>query len=161
LRPSDEPGAFDSMRVDDTCMIFRNGQYWMYYKGRQMNHTPGETRMGLAVARFPTGPYIKHPENPVLDSGHEVCVWPHGSGVGCMVCNVGPQGNTLQYSEDGVHFRKITDTVPPSAPGPFRSDRFTDGPGPGISWGISMQANAARRPYLVRFDCDLRTKSET
>jgi len=160
LRTSDDPGQFDSMRVDDTCLIAREGAYWMYYKGRQMAHTPGETKMGLAIAQSPAGPYVKHPKNPVLDSGHEVCVWPHGSGVGCMVCNVGPQGNTLQYSDDGIHFRKVLDAKPPQAPGPFRQDSFTEGRGPGITWGISMQACASRWPYLVRFDCDL-TSEET
>ena len=154
LRPSDDPTLFDSMRVDDTCLIARGGAFWMYYKGRQMNHTPGETKMGLAVAQVPTGPYIKHQDNPVIDSGHEVCVWPHGNGVGCMVCHVGPQGNTIQHSDDGLHFRKEWDAVPPSAPGPFRSDRFVDGVGPGVTWGISMKNHVAW-PYLVRFDCDL------
>jgi len=154
LRPSDDPEAFDSMRVDDTCLIMRNGAYWMYYKGRQMNRTPRETKMGLAIAQTPTGPYVKHPKNPVLDSGHEVCVWPHGRGVGCLVCNVGPQGNTLQYSDDGVRFRKITEAVPPKAPGPFRADRFAGGAGPGIAWGVSMALHSSW-PYLVRFDCDL------
>ncbi len=155
LRPSDNPEIFDSMRVDDTCLIVRDGKYWMYYKGRQMNRKPNQTRMGLAIASEPTGPYIKHSENPVLDSGHEVCVWPHGNGVGCLVSKVGPQGNTLQYSDGGVHFQKIADTSPPSAPGPFRADNFVDGAGPGVTWGISM-AHHHSWPYLVRFDCDLR-----
>lgn len=155
LRPSNNPDRFDSMRIDDTCLIVRGGMYWMYYKGRQMNRTPRETKMGLAIAQSPTGPYRKHPESPVLDSGHEVCVWPHGGGVGCMVCKVGPQGNTLQYSGDGVHFQRIGDAVPPPAPGPFRADQFMDGKGPGITWGIAMRTHP-KWPYLVRFDCDLR-----
>jgi predicted GH43/DUF377 family glycosyl hydrolase len=154
LCPSNDPEDFDSMRVDDTCIVVREGQYWMYYKGRQRNHTPAETKMGLAIAKAPIGPYVKNGKNPVLDSGHEVCVWPHGGGVGCMVCNVGPQGNTLQYSDDGVHFQRITDAVPPKAPGPFRADKFMNGNGPGITWGISMK-NHPRWPYLVRFDCEL------
>jgi hypothetical protein len=120
-----------------------------------MNHSPGETKMGVAIAEAPTGPYVKHRENPVLDGGHEVCVWPHGNGIGCMLCNVGPQGNTLQYSDDGVHFRKIADTVPPHAPGPFRADNFVGGSGPGLTWGVSMEHHP-RWPYLVRFECDLR-----
>lgn len=154
LTPSDDPGRFDSMRVDDPCLIVRGGKYWMYYKGRQLNHTPGETKMGLAIASSPAGPYFKHRDNPVLDSGHEVCVWPHGQGVGCLVSNVGPQGATLQYSDDGIHFQRITDAVPPKAPGPFRADQFRDGNGPGITWGVSMKHHP-RWPYLVRFDCDL------
>lgn len=153
LRPSDDPNDFDSMRVDDACVIKRAGGYWMYYKGRQAGRTPGETKMGLAIASAPTGPYVKHRGNPVLDSGHEVCVWPHGPGVGCLVCDVGPQGNSLQYSEDGLRFEKVADAVPPKAPGPFRADRFTEGPGPGITWGVSMVQDDW--PYLVRFDCDL------
>jgi beta-xylosidase len=155
LLPSDGPEIFDSMRVDDTCIIHRDGKYYMYYKGRQMNHTPRETKMGLAIADLPDGPFIKHPDNPVLNSGHEVCVWPHATGVGCMVCNVGPQGNSLQYSEDGIHFNKIRDTIPPKAPGPFREDMFEEGSAPGITWGIAMKDHPAW-PYLVRFDCDLR-----
>ena len=158
LRPSDDPAAFDSMRVDDTCFIVRGGEYRMYYKGRQMNRTPSETKMGLATAKSPTGPYMKHHENPVLDSGHEVCVWPHGEGVACLVCNVGPQGNSLQYSDDGIRFRRIADTVPPKAPGPFRTDRFLENRSPGITWGISMVTHPSW-PYLVRFDCDLTAKS--
>jgi len=155
LRPSDDPEAFDSMRVDDAYFVVRNGECWMYYKGRQLDRSPAETKMGLAIAQTPMGPYVKHPENPVLDSGHEVCVWPHGNGVGCLVCNVGPQGNSLQYGDDGIHFHRIADTVPPKAPGPFRADGFVDGPGPGVTWGISMEHHLGW-PYLVRFECDLR-----
>jgi len=155
LRPSDDPGAFDSHRVDDTCLIARRGQFWMYYKGRQMQRTPGQTRMGLALADVPEGPYVKHEGNPVLDSGHEVCVWPHGCGVGCLVAPTGPQGSTLQYSEDGLHFAPCAAVDPPRAPGPFRADAFVDGAGPGITWGL-CQDTATSRPYLRRFDADLR-----
>ncbi len=159
LTITEDPAQFDSMRVDDTCFIKRDSQYWMYYKGRQMNHSPAETKMGLAIADSPTGPYRKHPDNPVLDSGHEVCVWPHGSGVGAMVCNVGPQGNSLQYSDDGIHFQKITDCIPPKAPGPYREDQFEDGRGPGVRWGICM-SDDADWPYLLRFECDLTPPTE-
>jgi beta-xylosidase len=154
LRPSDDPDEFDSMRIDDTCIIVRGDEYWMYYKGRQLDHTPRETKMGVSIAREPTGPYEKHAGNPVLDSGHEVCVWPHGVGVGCLVSDVGPQGNSLQYSDDGVHFRKVADTVPPQAPGPFRADGFASESGPGVTWGICMKLDR-EWPYLARFDCRL------
>jgi beta-xylosidase len=160
LTCSDDPEAFDSLRVDDTCIIVRDGQYWMYYKGRTRGKSPGTTQMGLARAVNPLGPWIKYEGNPVLDSGHEVCVWPHGWGVGCLVCDTGPQGNTLQYSEDGIFFKKFADTVPPKAPGPYREDNFTEGYGPGISWGIAMKMDKAW-PYLVRFDCDLRSPEKS
>lgn len=160
LRPDDDPEKFDSMRVDDACLVVRDGKYWMYYKGRQMNRSPVETKMGLAIADVPTGPFTKHSDNPVLDSGHEVCVWPHGDGVGCLVCDVGSQGNTLQYSDNGIRFQKVADSVPPEAPGPFRSDKFVDGEGPGITWGLAMKSHHSW-PYLIRFDCDLRAGTDS
>jgi hypothetical protein len=51
------------------------------YKGRKLGLSPADTNMGFAIAGSPTGPYIKHPSNPVLASGHEVCVWPHREGI--------------------------------------------------------------------------------
>lgn len=156
LLPDTDSDRFDSLRVDDTCFLVRHGQYWMYYKGRRKGGSPAETQMGLAIADSPTGPFRRHTENPVLDSGHEVCVWPHGSGVAALVCNTGPQGNTLQYGEDGVHFQKVLSCEPPKAPGPFREDQFREGRGPGIHWGISMVADSTW-PYLVRFDTNLKS----
>jgi len=155
LRTSDDPDHFDSHRVDDSCLIARQGRYWLYYKGRQMQRTPGQTRMGLAISDTPEGPYTRCDQNPVLDSGHEVCVWPHGPGVGCLVAPTGPQGGTLQYSDDGVHFRRCAEVDPPSAPGPRRDDAFADGAGPGIAWGLCQELRG-QWPYLRRFDCDLR-----
>lgn len=32
LLASDDPNDFDSMRVDDACLIARDGECWMYYK---------------------------------------------------------------------------------------------------------------------------------
>jgi len=153
LVPSTDPSRFDSMRVDDTCLVVRDGQYWMYYKGRPCGLSATHTRMGLAIAPTPTGPYVKRPENALVDGGHEVCCWPHGSGVAALFCSVGPASNTLQYSEDGIHFHVVADCVPPSVPGPFRADHFQDGMGPGITWGISMKHSDW--PHLVRFDCNL------
>jgi predicted GH43/DUF377 family glycosyl hydrolase len=154
LTASDDPEDFDSLRVDDTCIVAMRNKYWMYYKGRQWDRSYRTTKMGLAVADSPLGPWQKHESNPVLNSGHEVCVWPHADGVGCLVSNTGPQANTLQYSLDGLHFQRIADTVPPKAPGPYREDNFVDGCGPGITWGLCM-ADHPEWPYLLRFDCDL------
>ena len=152
------PGAgdeFDSHRVDDGCMIVRDGRFWLYYKGRQTGRSPSETKMGLAVAPSPTGPYTKHPENPVLDSGHEVCVWPHREGVAALVAPTGPQGGTVQFSCDGIHFAKRATVVPPRAPGPFRTDAYRDTAfGTGITWGL-CQNTSNGWSFLERFDCDL------
>lgn len=159
LRPGNT-AVFDSHRVDDACMIVREGRCWMYYKGRELGLSPGETKMGLAIADRPMGPYVKHSGNPVLGSGHEVCVWPHREGVAALIAPVGPQGRTVQYSADGIHFERKAEVTPPSAPGPYRADRFADSSnGPGITWGLCQ--NCTRDwPFLVRFDGDLRAGTD-
>lgn len=144
-------GAFDSHRVDDACVVARGGAYWLYFKGRERGRTPGETKMGLAVAASPTGPYVKSTHNPVLDSGHEVCVWPSGGGVAALVMAVGPQGRTVQYADDGVHFNKVADIQPPSAPGPLRGDGYVPGRSLDLTWGL-CQVHKHDRPHLMRFD---------
>ncbi len=158
LRCSDAPTAFDSLRVDDTCFVVREGRYWMYYKGRQWNRPPRETKMGLAIAERPEGPYVKHEGNPVLDSGHEVCVWPHRGGVAALISDVGPQGRTLQYSGDGIRFHRVAGlTRVPHAPGPSRDDAFVDGADCTFQWGVSIGGTGklgepkTDRPYIQRW----------
>ena len=160
LEPSAAAERFDSHRVDDSCLLRWGGEYRLYYKGRQRGLAPNRTRMGLATASRPQGPYTRYPGSPVLDSGHEVCVWPHGAGVGCIVAPCGPQGSTLQYSADGLHFRRVRAIDPPRAPGPYRKDRWEEGNAPGISWGL-CQNTASPWPSLLRFDADLRTPRES
>ena len=155
LEPSAVAERFDSHRVDDGCLVRWRGEYRLYYKGRQRGLAPDQTRMGLAVASRPEGPYTRYQGNPVLDSGHEVCVWPHGPGLGCIVAPCGPQGSTLQYSDDGLRFRRVRAIEPPRAPGPCREDRWEEGNAPGISWGL-CQNTASAWPCLLRFDTDLR-----
>jgi len=55
LLTSDDPDKFDSMRVDDACLVVRDGKYWMYYKGRQIDKLPKESMMGVAIAEKPEG----------------------------------------------------------------------------------------------------------
>jgi len=153
-----KPGEWDSCRVDDSCLIVRGGKYCLYYKGRQLGLSPAETKMGLAIADRPTGHYIKYPSNPVFASGHEVCVWPHRKGVAALISPTGSEGSTVQYSPNGIHFTRKSKVNPPSAPGPYRSDGFADvSHGTGITWGI-CQNTREKRPFLMRFDCDLRAK---
>ena len=153
---SEDPADFDSMRVDDACLIVRDGTYWLYYKGRQWDNTPANTKMGVAIAEQPEGPYIKHAANPVVPGGHEVTVWHFGAGVAAMI-NIGPEGirRTLQYAEDGIAFRKLADLpAVPSAAGAYRPEAFTDsGKGEMIEWGISIGNQKGFLPFLERFDC--------
>ncbi len=152
-----EPDDWDSHRVDDSCLIVRDGTYWLYYKGRQIGLSPRQTKMGLAVAERPEGPYVKSGANPLINSGHEVLVWPHREGVAALVAPTGPEGNTVQYSPDGLHFavQARVENVP-SAPGAYRPDAFANTTaGRGITWGICHRVGPDGCPFLQRFDCDL------
>lgn len=152
LTPNTDHARFDSFRTDDACMMVRGGKVWMYYKGRQWEHTPRETKMGVAVAEHPTGPFTRlNAGRYVQDSGHEVLVWPYAGGVMSLASRTGPHGGTAQFAEDGLQFavvQRLEGTLP-KAPGAFRADLSGrpdyDG---GIEWGI---AHEGRPPYLVRF----------
>ena len=159
LETSESANRFDSYRVDDACLIVRDGKYWLYYKGRSRadgRNGPRRTKMGVAIAERPDGPYVKYGANPVLDSGHEVLVWPHRVGVAALVSDTGPQARTVQHALDGVGFRKVGELPEafPRAPGAFRPDAFDNTKfGRGFLWGISM--GAGPHPYLVRYDVNL------
>ncbi|HID24303.1 MAG TPA: hypothetical protein EYP14_18135 [Planctomycetaceae bacterium] len=54
LIPAGDPQAFDSYRVDDSCLVIRGGKIWFYYKGRSRAHGPaGAPGPGLWRARPP------------------------------------------------------------------------------------------------------------
>lgn len=156
LTCSDDPSRFDSMRVDDACLLVRNGKYWLYYKGRQWNNTPANTMTGVAIAERPEGPYEKYVGNPVIRGGHEVLVWPLQRGVVAMV-NIGPEGirKTLQYAPDGLTFsRMVNPDAVPRAPGAYRPRAFWDrSDGRMIEWGLHIGQKEGFLPFLERFDC--------
>ncbi|NOX55145.1 MAG: family 43 glycosylhydrolase [Planctomycetes bacterium] len=157
LIPAREPQAFDSYRVDDSCLLVRDGKIWLYYKGRSRAHGPagpGRTQMGLAIAGQPEGPYIRqNAGKPVQDSGHEVQIWKHGGGVFSLVSPTGPNGRTLQYADDGLHFRVLLRGLKgqPAAPGLFRPELVASEADPALPrWGIGMRHG--RDPHLIRFE---------
>jgi beta-xylosidase len=156
LRTSDDPSQFDSLRVDDACMIVRDQKYWLYYKGRQWNNTPMNTKMGVAIAEHPDGPYVKHAGNPIIHGGHEVMVWPYQKGVVALIGAVGPKGiaKTLQYAPDGLAFSKMQDLDKvPSAPGAYRANAFTNQEKDSmIQWGLHIGTEQKSLPFLERFD---------
>jgi beta-xylosidase len=156
LSPSPDPERFDSLVVDDTHVIVRDGKFWLYFKGRSPTLRPNETKWGLAIADHPAGPYRKFEHNPVLGSGHTVCVWPHREGVAALVDNAGPERFTVQYAADGIHFQRSAslDHVHTGC-GPYDPDAFADTRyGRGIRWGVAQQRTNDRM-HIVRFDCDL------
>ncbi|EMI42313.1 family 43 glycosylhydrolase [Rhodopirellula sp. SWK7] len=159
LTCSDDSQDFDSMLVDDACLMVREGKYWLYYKGRQQGKGPAYTQMGLAIAENPEGPYIKHEANPVIPGNHAVLAWPQGNGVAAMIGTTGPADiiNTIQYAEDGIHFAKTHDVVDgPRAGGAFRPEAFTDtDTGGPIKWGVEIGKHQGKElPYIHRYDLD-------
>jgi len=157
-------GAWDDACIHDPFPLVYKGKIWLYYKGQ--NATKGAaghmTRaQGVAIADHPLGPFEKSPLNPVLNSGHETCLWPYREGIAALVSLDGPEKNTIQYAPDGLNFEmKALAQVPPVAPGPFVPDAFVDnGDGRGITWGLCHinpdGGGGMNESVLARFDCDL------
>ncbi len=158
LKVSVEPGKFDSYRVDDAALLYRNGLYWLYHKGRsRVNEAegPAHTQMGVAFSMSPHGPFIKDGK-PILPQSHEVMIWQNGTGVAAL----SSLSNTLEYAPDGINFttNKLAVKVKnlPKAPGAYRPD-LTDAAvwGEGLKWGISMVMNG-EECYLTRFKLNSR-----
>jgi hypothetical protein len=164
--PLGEPGAWDDACIHDPFPLVYKGRIWLYYKGQNagakgqmsMDHM---TRMqGVAIADDPLGPFEKPAENPLLNSGHETCLWPYEEGIAAIVSLDGPEKNTVQFAPDGINFEmKSLLQVPPVAPGPFVPDAFADNSdGRGITWGlchVNTDHGSRTNSILVRFDCDL------
>lgn len=157
------PGSWDNIKINDPCPIVHKDKILIYYKGAPIERgNEYILRMqGVAMTEHPLGPFKKSPLNPVINSGHETCMWPWKSGVAALVSLDGPEKNTIQYAPDGVNFRIASRIqVPPIAPGPFVPDAFADnGDGRGITWGLCHinpdGGGSINESILARFDCDL------
>ena len=153
LKVSPEPDKFDSYRVDDADLMYRNGLYWLYYKGRGRvdgSGGPVHTQMGTAFAKYPEGPFTKL-DNPILSGSHEVMLWQQGTGVGALAS----LSSTFEYAPDGIDFmsNKIEIKVEgrPIAMGVFRPDLIDrTATNAGLHWGISMILNG-NECYLTRY----------
>ena len=152
LEVSLEPELFDSYRVDDAALIYKDGKYRLYYKGRSLSHGqagPGKTRMGVAFSNKAEGPYEKYGQ-PILDRSHEVLIWNHFKGTAALAS----LSSSLEYAVNGIHFdpeKALSIVNRPSAPGLFRphltKTNITTIPG----WGISMGQRSGHI-YLRRFE---------
>jgi hypothetical protein len=153
LRP--DAGAWDSLIVDDTHLIVRGGKCWLYYKGGHHMISPSDTQWGLAVGDKPTGPYLKSSHNPLV-GGHTVCAWPHRKGLAALVDNAGSERFTVQWSPDGIRFRRATKLkLVHTGCGPYDPDAFSNAIyGRGIRWGVAQNRKKGRL-YIIRFDVDL------
>ena len=161
ILPTGAEGEWDQYAVQDPNPLVHDGKIYMYYKS-DFDGDPHLVRMqGLAIADNPLGPFEKHPLNPVLNSGHEIALFPFMEGVAVLIIRDGTEHFTVQYAEDWVNFKiaSITELMPTAA-GPFVPDAFTDTKyGRGITWGLSHFRNVTtwetHHCILTRFDCDL------
>ena len=158
--------SFDSYRIDDAALLVRDYDgdgdmdIWLYYKGRNIDHGragPGKTKMGLAVADEPQGPYVRiNSGRPILTDSHEVMIWPYRAGVAAYAS----ASRTLEFAPDGIDFTtnpiRARTTPRPKAPGCFRPDLTEPVSfGRGIAWGICMEEPSGPCPYLLRYEIDL------
>lgn len=151
--------AWDELCCDDPNAIFRDGKWWLYYKGREKGSRPLDSFTGLAQAQSITGPYEKHPENPLM-SGHAASAWIHRDGVAAIGGEADPVGERcVRWSQDGVHFVEAG-LFPNKSTGFFCPEDFGNGVNNrGVSWGIDVMHGVKPR-YLYRFDCDMALKEE-
>ncbi len=160
LSKSNNPDSFDSYRLDDAAMMVRDEKYWLYYKGRSIVHGvkgPAQTRMGVATANKPKGPYKKY-GIPILDHSHEVLIWNYKGGVFALAS----LSSTLEFALDGLNFesKKFGKKLKyrPSAPGLYRPHLTDHSKKEVPGWGISMQRKG-KDIYLVRFEFKTRDDS--
>ena len=160
---------WDHRVIHDPYPLVHDGKIYIYYKSglgeRDVNGKHWDC-WGLAIADSPEGAFKKHPSNPVMNSGHEVILFPFKEGVAAMVTTDGIEHYTIQYAKDWVNFEIMsTATLMPTAAGPFSPDAFTDSKdADGITWGLCHFTNASgifekRYSELARFDCDLSRKT--
>lgn len=155
LEISKVPEDFDSYRVDDAALMVKESKIWLYYKGRSIIHGkngPQKTKMGVAIAKDPVGPFKKHPK-PLIEKGHEVLIWNQDGGIASLTSF----SKTIHYSADGINFVSKKDNLSniPTAPGLYRphledGNKIKEIPG----WGISMMQKKGLT-YLIRFEMNL------
>ncbi|WP_049721006.1 glycoside hydrolase family 117 protein [Gilvimarinus polysaccharolyticus] len=162
--PNGAPGEWDQYSIHGPYPIVINEKIYIYYKAAFGDRPDYLVGNGVAIADDPLGPFVKHPLNPVLNSGHETTVFRFGKGVAAFAIRNGIESNTIQYSTDGINFdiAAVTALMPVGA-GPYIADVFTSkGEGQGFTWGLSHFCDHdkpdTKFSFLGRFDCDLRNK---
>ncbi len=160
--PTGAKGEWDQFAVQDPTPLVHDGKIHLYYKAAFNRPQTVWSGIGLVTAEDPLGPFVKHPQNPVLNSGHEICLFPFKKGVASLTIRDGSEHFTVQYAEDWVNFeiQAITEMMP-IGPNAYIPDAFADnGDGRGITWGLCHFRNVRGKTgkmysELARFDCDL------
>ena len=140
---------FDSYRIDDSALLVRDNKIWLYYKGRAINTSAKKTKMSVAYADKPEGPFIKN-DGFLLEGSHEVLIWQKNGGI----VSLASLHKSLNFAADGKQFTQIIDglTGLPKAPGLYRPHLANGNPTTDIpGWGICMR-NRKGVAYLTRFE---------
>lgn len=159
--PNGAPGEWDQYSIHDPYPLVYQGKIYLYYKASFNDKNPRVIAQGLAIADDPLGPFIKHPLNPVLNSGHETTLFPFREGIAALVIRNGLEHNTIQFAPDGVNFHIVAvSSFMPVAAGPYVPDAFMNTrDGRGITWGLchitGIGGREKNHSILARFDCDL------
>jgi beta-xylosidase len=115
VAPEPDRKGFDGYLCNNAALLQHpNGQFWVYYKGRDIagdGSSARGMRIGLAVAERLEGPYRKHPDNPLLDLApamfEDPTVWRQGQRYFLLASDINVltgQGGLLFESEDGIHW---------------------------------------------------------
>ncbi len=156
---------FDSYRVDDAALLWRDYdadgdlELGLYFKGRAQGDSPAGTKLGVAVAESPEGPFVRHANSRdgrfAQNHNHEVLVFAFGQGV-ISIGSMAGKGLGVLYDNKGVHFaRTAAYTGRIFAPGAYRPELTDRKQTSGVTWGISMM-HSKDTPYLVRWDVESR-----
>ena len=157
-------GSWNNIKINDPCPVVFNDEILIYYKGApiERGHEMVLRMQGVSKSKDPLGPFIPSPINPVINGGHETCMFPFNGGVAALVALDGPEKNTMQWSPDGENFTVASMIqIPPVAPGPYCPDAFARGKtdGRGITWSLCHinpdGGGSVSESILARFDCDL------
>ena len=148
LRHGADPDAWNSDMVGDSNVIYREGKWWLYFKGKQPHEKPWQTHVGVAVADCITGPYTPYGDNPLFD-GHAFSAWVHRDGVAALRGMFWPE---ILWSEDGLHFVDSGGRLPNKSTGLYCPENFADGANRrGVDWGFDVEiTDGVRHLQLFR-----------
>lgn len=137
------------MSNDDANIIFRENKWWLYYKGKAKLEHSKNTKIGVATSDNLTGPYKKHPANPLFE-GHALTTWVHKDGIAAFSGT-----GKLLWSQDGINFT-IVKNFKNASTGIYCPQNFIDGINDeGITWGLE-ESEFPR--HIFRFSTNMKIK---
>ena len=143
-----EDSDWHSDMVGDSNVLFREGKWWLYFKGKKSDEKPWETHIGVAVSDTIKGPYEIHPSSRLFD-GHAFSAWNHRGGVAALRGKYWPE---VLWSENGLDFVDTGGRLKNYSTGFYCPANFEGGDNcRGIEWGFDVVEDNGVR-YLERFN---------